>query len=144
MALYTGGQHSKEEERLLGTIENELGIRKLVEEHGYELITTDDKDPEPTSTFDKYLDRAEIIITTPFFPAYVTRSRIANAPNLKLCITAGVGSDHYDLDALNERGIAVLEVTGSNVQSVAEHAVMTMLILIRNYGEGHHQAISGG
>ena len=55
MALYTGGQHSKEEERLLGTIENELGIRKLVEEHGYELITTDDKDPEPTSTFDKYL-----------------------------------------------------------------------------------------
>ena len=144
MALYSGGKHSKEEKRLLGTIENELGIRKLVEEYGYELITTDNKDPEPTSAFDEYLDRAEIIITTPFFPAYVTKTRIAKAPNLKLCITAGVGSDHYDLDALNEKGVAVLEVTGSNVQSVAEHAVMTMLILLRNYGEGHHQAVSGG
>ena len=76
MALYSGGKHSKEEKRLLGTIENELGIRKLVEEHGYELITTDKKDPEPTSAFDEYLDRAEIIITTPFFPAYVTKPEL--------------------------------------------------------------------
>ncbi|KAL6449605.1 aciA Formate dehydrogenase [Candida maltosa Xu316] len=144
MALYAGGKHAKEEARLLGTVENELGIRKLVEEHGYELVTTDDKDPEPNSAFDENLEDAEIIITTPFYPAYVTRSRIAKAPKLKLCITAGVGSDHYDLEACNERGIAVIEVTGSNVVSVAEHAVMTMLILLRNYGEGHHQAVSGG
>ena len=143
MVLYSGGKHAKEEPRLLGTTENELGIRKLVEEHGYELVTTDDKDPYPTSTFDKNLPDAEIIITTPFFPAYVTKERIAKAPNLKLCITAGVGSDHYDLDALNEKGVAVLEVTGSNVQSVAEHAIMTMLILLRNYGEGHAQATQG-
>ncbi|RCK62238.1 Formate dehydrogenase 1 [Candida viswanathii] len=144
MVLYSGDHHAKEEPRLLGTTENELGIRKFAEEHGYDLITTDDKDPESTSTFDKYLPEAEIIITTPFFPAYLTKSRVAKAKNLKLCITAGVGSDHYDLDALNERGIAVLEVTGSNVQSVAEHAVMTMLILVRNYNEGHAQALDGG
>ncbi|EMG49626.1 Formate dehydrogenase, partial [Candida maltosa Xu316] len=117
MALYAGGKHAKEEARLLGTVENELGIRKLVEEHGYELVTTDDKDPEPNSAFDENLEDAEIIITTPFYPAYVTRSRIAKAPKLKLCITAGVGSDHYDLEACNERGIAVIEVTGSNVVS---------------------------
>ena len=36
-----------------------------------------------------------------------------------------------------------MEVTGSNVQSVAEHAIMTMLILLRNYGEGHAQATQG-
>ncbi|RCK59182.1 Formate dehydrogenase 1 [Candida viswanathii] len=144
MVLYSGDHHAKEEPRLLGTTENELGIKKFAEEHGYDLITTDDKDPEPTSTFDKYLPEAEIIITTPFFPAYLTKSRVAKAKNLKLCVTAGVGSDHYDLDALNERGIAVLEVTGSNVQSVAEHAVMTMLILVRNYNEGHAQALDGG
>ncbi|CAX40057.1 NAD(+)-dependent formate dehydrogenase, putative [Candida dubliniensis CD36] len=143
MVLYAGGNHAKEEAKLLGTVENELGIRKLVEEHGYELVTTTDKEPAPTSAFDENLEDAEIIITTPFFPAYVNRERIAKAPKLKLCITAGVGSDHYDLDALNERGIAAIEVTGSNVVSVAEHAVMTMLILIRNYGEGHAQAING-
>ncbi|EMG48577.1 Formate dehydrogenase, partial [Candida maltosa Xu316] len=101
----------------------------------YQLITTDSKDPEGESEFDKYLPEAEIVITTPFYPAYLTRSRIAKAKKLKLCVTAGVGSDHYDLDACNERGIAVIEVTGSNVVSVAEHAVMTMLILLRNYGE---------
>ena len=143
MVLYAGGNHAKEETRLLGTVENELGIRKLVEEHGYELVTTTDKEPAPTSAFDENLEDAEIIITTPFFPAYVNKERIAKAPKLKLCITAGVGSDHYDLEALNERGIAAIEVTGSNVVSVAEHAVMTMLILIRNYGEGHAQATKG-
>ena len=143
MVLYAGGNHAKEETRLLGTVENELGIRKLVEEHGYELVTTTDKEPAPTSAFDENLEDAEIIITTPFFPAYVNKERIAKAPKLKLCITAGVGSDHYDLDALNERGIAAIEVTGSNVVSVAEHAVMTMLILIRNYGKGHAQATKG-
>ncbi|KAK6868094.1 Formate dehydrogenase 1 [Candida tropicalis] len=144
MVLYPGDKHSTDEPRLLGTVENELGIRKFVEEHGYELITTANKTPAPTSTFDKYLPEAEIIITTPFYPAYLTEERLATAKKLKLCITAGVGSDNYDLEALNQKGIAVLEVTGSNVQSVAEHAVMTMLILLRNYGEGHHQAISGG
>ena len=107
------------------------------------MVTTTDKEPAPTSAFDENLEDAEIIITTPFFPAYVNKERIAKAPKLKLCITAGVGSDHYDLDALNERGIAAIEVTGSNVVSVAEHAVMTMLILIRNYGEGHAQATKG-
>ena len=96
MALYSGGKHAKEESRLLGTVENELGIRKLVEEHGYELITTADKEPSPNSDFDENLQDTEIIITTPFFPAYVTKERIAKAPKLKLCITAGVGSDHYD------------------------------------------------
>jgi formate dehydrogenase len=60
-----------------------------------------------------------------------------------MCITAGVGSDHVDLNAANERKIAVTEVTGSNVQSVAEHAIMTMLVLIRNYTPSHEQARDG-
>ena len=76
------------------------------------MVTTDDKDPYPTSTFDKNLPDAEIIITTPFFPAYVTKERIAKAPNLKLCITAGVGSDHYDLDALNEKVLLFWKLPG--------------------------------
>ncbi|CAK9441202.1 uncharacterized protein LODBEIA_P50710 [Lodderomyces beijingensis] len=142
MVLYSGGKHAKEQAKLLGTVENELGIRKFIEDHGYELIATTDKD-RPDSTFDKYLPRAEIVITTPFYPAYLTKEKIAKAPNLKIAITAGVGSDHVDLDAANARDIAVLEVTGSNVQSVAEHAIMTMLVLIRNYNIGHQQAEEG-
>lgn len=144
LVLYKGYKHAEEEDKLLGCLENELGARKFIEDSGYELVTTDDKDPEPNSSFDKELETAEIVITTPFFPAYITRSRIAKAKNLKLCITAGVGSDHVDLNAANERGISVLEVTGSNVVSVAEHVVMTILVLVRNFVPAHEQAIRGG
>ncbi|QHS76469.1 formate dehydrogenase [Saccharomyces paradoxus] len=143
LVLYEGGRHAEEQEKLLGCIENELGIREFIEEQGYELITTTDKDPEPNSTVDRELKDAEIVITTPFFPAYISRNRIAEAPNLKLCITAGVGSDHVDLEAANERKITVTEVTGSNVVSVAEHVMATILVLIRNYNGGHQQAING-
>ena len=142
LVLYKGGEHAKQEPKLLGSLENELGIRKAVEARGYELVTTDSKDGDD-SEVDKHLADAEIIITTPFFPAYITRERIARAPKLKLCVTAGVGLDHIDLDAANERKIDVIEVTGSNVVSVAEHVIMTMLVLVRNFTAAHQQAIEG-
>ncbi|ABN68448.1 formate dehydrogenase-like protein [Scheffersomyces stipitis CBS 6054] len=143
LVLYQGGEHARQEKKLLGCAENELGIRKFVEDNGYELVTTSNKDPEPNSVLDKELADAEIVITTPFFPGYITKTRIAKAPKLKIAITAGVGSDHVDLNAANERKITVAEVTGSNVQSVAEHVLMTMLVLVRNFVPGHQQAISG-
>lgn len=52
-------------------------------------------------------------------------------------MTAGVGSDHVDLNAAAEKGLEVLEVTGSNVTSVAEHVVMSMLLLVRNFVPAH-------
>lgn len=143
MVLYAGGKHAVEQKRLLAAIENELGLREYIASKGYQLLTTTDKDPEPTSTVDEYLKNAEVVITTPFYPAYITKSRIARAPKLKLAVTAGVGSDHVDLNAANERKITVAEVTGSNVVSVAEHVIMTILVLIRNYNGGHKQAVNG-
>lgn len=70
-----------------------------------------------------------------FHPGYLTAERLAKAKNLKLAITAGIGSDHVDLNAANKTngGVTVAEVTGSNVVSVAEHVVMTILNLVRNY-----------
>ncbi|KAF5092978.1 hypothetical protein D0Z03_002608 [Geotrichum reessii] len=143
LVLYSAGSHAKDEPKLLGTTENELGLRKWIESRGHELVTTSDKDGE-NSELDQHIVDAEIVITTPFHPGYITRERIAKAKNLKLCITAGVGSDHIDLAAANERKIGVLEVTGSNVQSVAEHVIMTMLVLVRNFVPAHEQIISGG
>lgn len=54
-----------------------------------------------------------------------------------------MGSDHVDLNAANEKKITVAEVSGSNVVSVAEHVMMTILILVRNYNVGHAQAVGG-
>ena len=59
------------------------------------------------------------------------------APKLKLCVTAGVGSDHIDLNAAVDHGVQVLEVTGSNVVSVAEHVIMSILLLVRNFVPAH-------
>lgn len=142
LVLYSAGSHAEDEPKLFGTTENELGIRKWIESQGHELVTTSDKDGE-NSELDKQIVDAEIVITTPFHPGYITRERIAKAKNLKLCITAGVGSDHIDLAAANERKIGVLEVTGSNVQSVAEHVIMTMLVLVRNFVPAHEQIVAG-
>lgn len=62
-----GGKHAEQEPNLLGTTENELGLRKWIEEQGHELITTSDKEGE-NSEFDKHLVDAEVIITTPYVP----------------------------------------------------------------------------
>lgn len=52
---------------LLGTTENELGLRPWLESLGHTLVSTSDKDGE-NSTFDRELVDAEIIVTTPYSP----------------------------------------------------------------------------
>ena len=87
----------------------------------------------PDSVFERELVDADVVISQPFWPAYMTAERFAKAANLKLVITAGIGSDHIDLHAAIERGITVAEVTYCNSISVAEHVVMMILGLVRNY-----------
>src|ERR1700690_2895073 len=102
-----------------------------------------DKDG-PGSVFERELPDADVIISQPFWPAYLTAERIAKAKKLKLAITAGIGSDHVDLEAANKHGITVAEVTYSNSISVSEHAVMMILSLVRNYLPSHEWAVKGG
>jgi len=144
IVLYDGGEHSKQEPQLLGTTENELGLRKWIEDQGHTLVTTSDKEGE-NSKFDQELVDAEVIITTPFHPGYLNAERLAKAKKLKLAVTAGIGSDHVDLDAAckTNGGITVAEVTGSNVVSVAEHVIMTILVLVRNFVPAHEQVAQG-
>ncbi|KAK7687200.1 hypothetical protein QCA50_009704 [Cerrena zonata] len=140
--LYKGYEAAKQEPRLLGTVENELGLRQFLESQGHTLIVSDDKEG-PDSVFQKEIVDAEVLITTPFHPGYLTRDLIEKAKNLKICITAGVGSDHVDLNAANEHGITVAEVSGSNVVSVAEHVVMSILLLVRNFVPAHEMIERG-
>ena len=128
---------------LLGSVSGELGLRKFLEGAGHTLVVTSDKEG-PNSTFDKELPDADIVISQPFWPAYLTAERIAKAKKLKLAITAGIGSDHVDLDAAMKRGITVAEVTFSNSISVAEHVVMMILALVRNYIPSYQWVIKGG
>jgi formate dehydrogenase len=128
---------------LLGRVSGELGLRPYLEGLGHELVVTSDKDAE-NSEFDKHLPDAEVVISQPFWPAYLTAERIARAPKLKLALTAGIGSDHVDLDAAIEAGITVAEVTFCNSISVAEHVVMMILSQVRNYLPSYQWVIDGG
>lgn len=128
---------------LLGSVSGELGLRRFLEERGHRLIVTSDKDGAD-SVFERELPDAEIVISQPFWPAYLTAERIAKAPSLKLAVTAGIGSDHVDLEAAIERSITVAEVTYCNSISVAEHVVMMILALVRNYIPSHRWVIDGG
>lgn len=140
--LYSGGSSAKQEPRLLGTVENELGLRKWLEDNGHEYIATSDKEGS-NSAFQQHISDAEVLITTPFHPGYLTKDLIQKAKNLKLCITAGVGSDHIDLNAAVDHKIQVLEVSGSNVTSVAEHVIMSILLLVRNFVPAHEMIERG-
>jgi formate dehydrogenase len=147
---YPDGQSTPTPERidftpgeLLGSVSGELGLRRFLEERGHRLVVTSDKDG-PDSLFEQELPEAEIVISQPFWPAYLTAERIAKAPNLKLALTAGIGSDHVDLQAAMEHGITVTEVTYCNSISVAEHVVMLILSLVRNYLPAHQWVLDGG
>lgn len=129
--------------QLLGSVSGELGLRKYLEAGGHTLVVTADKDAA-NSRFDRELPDAEIVISQPFWPAYLTRERIQKAKKLKLAITAGIGSDHVDLQAAMDAGITVAEVTYCNSISVAEHVVMMILALVRNYIPSYQWVVKGG
>jgi hypothetical protein len=85
---------------MLGTTENELGIRKWIEDQGHELVTTSDKEGE-NSEFDKHLVDAEVIITTPYVlpesypaihakaPRNTFRDALAKLPSSSSQVTQG-------------------------------------------------------
>jgi len=128
---------------LLGCVSGELGLRSFLEDRGHRLTVTSDKDG-PDSVLEQALPEADVVISQPFWPAYLTAERIAKAPNLKLAVTAGIGSDHVDLQAAIENGITVAEVTYCNSISVSEHVVMMILALVRNYIPSYQWVVEGG
>jgi len=150
IASYPGGQTTPTPSavdftpgELLGSVSGALGLRDFLESAGHAFVVTSDKEG-PDSVFERELVHADVVISQPFWPAYLTKDRIAKAPNLKLAITAGIGSDHVDLQAASEAGITVAEVTYSNSISVSEHVVMMILALVRNYIPSYDWVVRGG
>ena len=128
---------------LLGSVSGGLGLEEFLTGRGHKFVVTSDKDG-PESVFERELDDADVVISQPFWPAYLTAERIEKAPRLKMAITAGIGSDHVDLQAAIDRGITVCEVTWCNSVSVSEHAVMQILALVRDYIPQYGWVVRGG
>ncbi|XP_028785030.1 formate dehydrogenase, mitochondrial-like [Neltuma alba] len=140
--FYKANEYASLNPNFVGCVEGALGIRGWLESQGHQYIVTDDKEG-PDCELEKHIPDLHVLISTPFHPAYVTAERIKKAKNLELLLTAGIGSDHIDLNAAAAAGLTVAEVTGSNVVSVAEDELMRILILVRNFVPGYHQAANG-
>ena len=63
---------------LLGSVSGELGLRTFLEGLGHQLVVTSDKEGDD-SEFDQHLADAEMVISQPFWPAYLTEERIERA-----------------------------------------------------------------
>ena len=96
--------------QLLGCVSGELGLRKFLESNGHKLVVTNSKDGKGCEA-DKHIVDADVVISQPFFPYYLTKERIEKAKNLKMAITAGIGSDHVDSQAAMDNKIDVVLAT---------------------------------
>jgi phosphoglycerate dehydrogenase-like enzyme len=72
-----------------------------------------------------------------------TRRVLDKFPELRAIARVGVGYDAIDMEAANERGIAVCIAPGTNQESVAEHTFSLLLALTRNVANQHIQIRQG-
>ena len=64
-------------------------------------------------------------------------------PRLRMIHSEGVAFNAIDVDAAREKGIFVCNNKGCNAASVAEHAVMLMLMALRRGVTGHRAVLAG-
>lgn len=83
--------------------------------------------PQELATLLADVDAA--IVGTERYP----RDVILGAPRLRVIVRCGVGYDAIDLQAADERGIAVAATPGINHEAVAEHALAMLLALARGF-----------
>lgn len=65
-------------------------------------------------------------------------------PECRVIVRLGVGFDNVDLRAAGERGIVVCNVPDYGTEDVADHALMTMLALMRRLIPTHLRIVEGG
>lgn len=95
--------------------------RALADAHGYQLLPTYE-------------------IQEPFFPK---KPLIERCPNLLAFSVTGSGYDMIDVDACTDAGILVVNQTGANAQSVAQHVLGMMLVLSKQIVQGDRKMRRG-
>lgn len=83
----------------------------------------------PADQVSEALKDNEIAITN---KVKINRNIMQANPQLKLIAVAATGYNNIDIEAAKEMGIRVCNVAGYSTDSVAEHAFMMMLALMRN------------
>lgn len=81
------------------------------------------------------------VICSPDAP--VSAADIARLTDLRVIVTASVGTDHIAMDAAGERGIAVVNVPDYCVEEVSDHALAMILALRRGLVSGDRSVRAG-
>lgn len=74
----------------------------------------------------------------------ISADLIAALPNLRIICAQGVGYEGVDLKAATSRGIVVTNGPGTNAESVADHAMMLALAIIRDLRNNDAIVRAGG
>lgn len=89
------------------------------------------------------IDEAEILLGDYTFENRITAETIRNAKHLKLIQQPSVGVQHIDLEACRSKGIPVANAAGANDKSVAEHAILLALMLLKKALYFHRRTEAG-
>ena len=73
----------------------------------------------------------------------IERELMASCPKLRVISRPGVGVDTVDVTAATELGIPVVVAPGTNLRSVAEHAVALIYTITKNVLESHLKTAAG-
>ncbi|WP_373752522.1 D-2-hydroxyacid dehydrogenase [Neisseria weixii] len=103
-----------------------LPERDITFDFPHELICYDSTEPHQALA---RIDGADIVMTN---KVVVSAEAIAQNPQLKLIAVAATGVNNVDVGAAKQAGVAVANVRAYGNESVAEHAFMLMIALIRN------------
>lgn len=82
-------------------------------------------------TQDQILENAADAAALMLYVTPITKKLYDNMPNLKIIAQHSVGYDNVDVNYAAERGVWVTNTPGANAQSVAETAVLDMLLMSR-------------
>ena len=95
------------------------------------LLTEDGYPPELLEGFEVVRTPQEDVVAVLTIDERVDAELLDRLPSLRVVATATVGFDHIDVDAADERGIAVVSVPDYCTQEVADHALALLYALTR-------------
>ena len=107
------------------------GIRKVVEENGYELALLE-KYTDVNDLYKAVADADALIVRSD----KVTKEVVDHAKNLKIVVRAGAGYDNLDLEACTAKGIVAMNTPGQNSNAVAELVMGMLVYAVRNFYNG--------
>ncbi|MDP4280642.1 MAG: NAD(P)-dependent oxidoreductase [Bacteroidota bacterium] len=107
------------------------GIRKVVEEAGYELVLLENY-TQPEEFQKAVADVDAVIIRSD----KADKAVIDAGKNLKIIVRAGAGFDNIDLQAATAKGVCAMNTPGQNSNAVAELALGMMVFYARNFYNG--------